>query len=207
MGVPFPGVDVRVAADGEVLVRGAGVMRGYYRDEDATRAAIDAEGWFHTGDVGQLDAEGRLSISHRKKEILVTSGGKNISPLRIEEELLRSAFITQACAIADGRNFVSALLVPNLEAVAAHLRQKGMRALPRAEMASLPAVLELIEHEIGRANAQLPHYETVRRFALVADEFTPGNGLLTPTLKLRRQPIEKAYQSVIDLMYSPSAEA
>jgi long-chain acyl-CoA synthetase len=202
VGEPFPGLEVKIADDDEILVRGASVMRGYWLDEAGTREVIDADGFFHTGDLGSLGEDGLLSIHRRKKEILVTSGGKNIAPVHIEAELQKSPLVSQACAIGDGRNFVAALLVPNLEVLAQRLRAEGETLPPPAQLPSFAPALALLQREVDSCNQRLAHYESVRRFALVPEEFAIDNGLLTPTLKMKRGPIAERYAAVIDGLYA-----
>jgi len=180
VGKVFPGMELRIAADGEVLVRGPLVMRGYYKDAERSAEALDAEGWMHTGDIGELDADGFLKITDRKKELIITSGGKNISPALIEYELQRHPLIGQACAIGDKRNYVTALIVLDPEVTPAWARAHGIDAA---------------------ANSHLARVEQVRRFRVLPNEWTADSGELTPSLKRRRRVIVDRYTQEIDDLY------
>ncbi len=205
VGEPLPDIEVRIAADGEILVRGPCVMKGYWRNEPATREAIDDEGFFHTGDLGTFGRDGLLAVTGRKKEIFVTSGGKNIAPVHVEGALEASPLIAQACAIADGRKFVSALIYPEPAELERRLRARGVAVPGPEELPRSAEVLAIVQAEIDAANEKLPHYETVRRFALLPEELTIANGLLTPTLKMKRARIEQRYADVIEQLYRTPA--
>jgi long-chain acyl-CoA synthetase len=204
VGTACPGVELRLADDGEVLVRGPLVMRGYYRDLARTADALDADGWLHTGDVGTLDARGLLRIVDRKKELIITSGGKNVSPAMIESLLQRHSLIGQACAIGDRRNYVTALLVLDGEAAPAWARQHGIDAGSLAELAVHPKVLAETARGVRAANDHLARAEQVRRFTLLPGEWTAETGELTPTLKRRRLVIAERYAGEIDRLYGPA---
>lgn len=201
VGRAFPGIEVRLAADHEVLVRGPLVMGGYYKDPELTVATIDADGWLHTGDVGALDGDGFLRIIDRKKELIITSGGKNVSPALVEHELQRHPLIGQACAVGDRRNYVTALLVLDQETAAAWARSQGILFDSMAGLAAHPAVLAEVERGVLAANKRLARPEQVRRFALLPDEWTAQSGLLTPSLKRRRSVIIDRYASEIEALY------
>jgi long-subunit acyl-CoA synthetase (AMP-forming) len=202
VGKAFPGVELRVADDGEVLVRGPLVMRGYYKDPDLTAQTIDADGWLHTGDIGKLDADGYLKITDRKKELIITSGGKNISPALIEYELQRHPLIGQACAIGDRRNYVTALIVLDPEAAPAWASEHGIQSSSLAELATHPEVLAEIERGVAAANSHLARAEQVRRFRVMPSEWTAETGELTPTLKRRRRVIVDRYAPEIEQLYA-----
>jgi long-chain acyl-CoA synthetase len=202
VGKAFPGVELRIADDGEVLVRGPLVMRGYYKDPDLTAQTIDAGGWLHTGDVGELDADGYLKITDRKKELIITSGGKNISPALIEYELQRHPLIGQACAVGDRRNYVTALLVLDPDVAPAWASAHGIEAASLAELAAHPGVLAEIERGVAEANSHLARAEQVRRFRMLPSEWTAETGELTPTLKRRRRVIVDRYTTEIDQLYA-----
>ena len=204
VGAACPGVELRLADDGEVLVRGPLVMRGYYRDLAGTADALDSGGWLHTGDVGTLDADGQLRIVDRKKELIITSGGKNISPAKIEALLQRHPLIGQACVIGDRRNYVTALLVPDGEAVPAWAHRRGIRAGSLADLAGHPQVLAEAEQGVRATNEHLARVEQVRRFTLLPAEWTAETGELTPTLKRRRRVIAERYAGEIDRLYGPA---
>ena len=201
VGTAFPGVEVRVADDGEVLVRGPLVMGGYYKDPELTMATIDADGWLHTGDIGELDADGFLKIIDRKKELIITSGGKNISPALVEYELQRHPLIGQACAVGDRRNYVTALLVLDPEATPAWARAHGIAFDSLADLATQPEVLAEVERGVATANSHLARPEQVRRFTLLPTEWTTQSGELTPTMKRRRRVIIDRYAKEIEELY------
>ena len=203
VGTACPGVEVRLAGDGEVLVRGPLVMRGYYRDLAQTAGTLDQDGWLHTGDIGTLDADGFLTIVDRKKELIITSGGKNISPVLIESLLQRHPLIGQACAIGDRRNYVTALLVLDGEAAPVWAQQHGVRTADLAELAAHPQVLADVAAGVRRANQGLARVEQVRRFTLLPAEWTAETGELTPTLKRRRRVIAERYAADIQRLYGP----
>jgi len=202
VGKAFPGIELRVADDGEVLVRGPLLMRGYYKDPDLTAQTIDADGWLHTGDIGKLDADGYLKITDRKKELIITSGGKNISPALIEYELQRHPLIGQACAIGDRRNYVTALIVLDPEVAPAWAGAHGIQSSSLAELAAHPEVLAEIERGVAAANSHLARVEQVRRFQVLPNEWTAETGELTPTLKRRRRVIVDRYAPEIDQLYA-----
>jgi long-chain acyl-CoA synthetase len=203
VGTACPGVEVQLAGDGEVLVRGPLVMRGYYRDLARTADTLDRDGWLHTGDIGTLDADGFLTIVDRKKELIITSGGKNISPVLIESLLQRHPLIGQACAIGDRRNYVTALLVLDGEAAPVWAQQHGVRTGDLAELAAHPQVLAEVAAGVRRANQDLARVEQVRRFTLLPAEWTAETGELTPTLKRRRRVIAERYAADIERLYGP----
>ena len=199
VGRPLAGVELRLADDGEVLLRGAAIMAGYRGQPEATREAIDADGWLHTGDVGALAPDGALTIVDRKKEIIITAGGKNIAPARVESELkAASPLIAHACAIGDRRPCLTALLV--LDTAAA--RAVGAAdAVTAAELARDPDVLAAVEAAIATANARLARVEQIKRFTLLGDEWRPGGAELTPTQKLRRRAVLSRYAAEVEELY------
>ena len=202
VGRAFPGMELRIAGDGEILVRGPLVMRGYYKDPDQTAEAVDADGWLHTGDIGELDADGYLKITDRKKELIITSGGKNISPALVEYQLQRHPLIGQACAIGDRRNYLTALIVLDPEAAPAWASAHGIPSSSLAELATHPEVLAEIERGVAAANSHLARAEQVRRFQVLPNEWTAETGELTPTLKRRRRVIVDRYAAEIDQLYA-----
>jgi len=201
VGKAFPGMEVRIADDGEVLVRGPLVMRGYYKDPERTAEALDGSGWMHTGDIGELDADGFLRITDRKKELIITSGGKNISPTLIEYQLQRHPLIGQTCAFGDRRNYVTALIVLDPEVAPAWARAHGVPAASLAELSSDPDVLAEVERGVAEANSHLARVEQVRRFLVLPSEWTAESGELTPTLKRRRRVIADRYAADIEQLY------
>jgi long-chain acyl-CoA synthetase len=200
VGPIVPGVEVRIAEDGEILVRGPNVMKGYFRDEAATRAAIK-DGWFATGDIGLIDPDGFLKITDRKKEVLKTSGGKMVAPQPIENLLKTDRFISQAVLIGDRRKFISALVVPNHAWLESYAKLKGIPYTRVEELLENPRIVDLMRRRIEAKMAGLPSYETIKKFRLLPREMTPESGELTPTLKVKRRIVEKKYASEIESMY------
>ncbi|WP_187365622.1 AMP-dependent synthetase/ligase [Trebonia kvetii] len=201
VGTAFPGMEVRIAEDGEVLVRGPLVMAGYYKDPELTMATIDAAGWLATGDIGEMDADGFLKIVDRKKELIITSGGKNISPAQVEYELQRHPLIGQACAVGDRRNYVTALLVLDPDTAQAWARAQGIAFESLADLAADPAVLAEVERGVAEANSHLARPEQVRRWRLLPAEWTAQSGELTPSMKRRRRVIVDRYAREIESLY------
>jgi len=198
VGRPLRGVELRFADDGEILVRSAGVMKGYWQNPAASRECLDAGGWLRTGDIGRLDAEGYLFITDRKKDLLVTSGGKNVAPLPIEGRLSSNGLIAQAVVVGDGQPHLAALLVPDFDRLAEDLGQPG---LAPAELIELPAARQRIDEILRPINAELAEHERVRRFALLASELTIDSGELTPTLKIKRRVVTQHYREQIAALY------
>jgi long-chain acyl-CoA synthetase len=201
VGCAYPGIEVRLAEDGEVLVRGPIVMRGYYRDPEKTAEAIDAGGWMHTGDIGTIDGDGYVRIVDRKKELIITAGGKNLSPANVEHLLRQHPLVGQACAIGDRRPCVTALLVLDGEMAPVWARQHGIEATTLAELSRHPEVVAEVQRGVDAANEHLARVEQVRCFTLVPAEWTPQSGELTPTLKMRRRVIVERHGAEIEAMY------
>ena len=204
VGRPVPGTEVKIAADGEILVRGPGVMAGYYRDPRAT-AEVMEEGWFRTGDVGSLDEGGRLRITARKKDLIVTSGGKNIAPQPIESALQSTGLVAQAVVVGDGRKFISALIAPDRDALARLCHRLGLLAAPVEDAIQHPDIVAAYESAVREACQEFAPYERVKKFALLPKELTIHDGELTPTLKVRRRVIEERYAAEIEAMYRGGA--
>lgn len=207
VGPILPGVEARIAADGEILARGPNIMRGYWNKPDATAEAIDAEGWLHTGDIGYLDADGFLFITDRKKDIIVTSGGKNVAPQPLEARLGTTPLIAQAVLIGDKFPYLVALIVPNFENLEQHLQEQGVKGLDRQAMADHPRTQAAIGAVIKGLNADLPMHERIRRFSVLAREFSLEEGELTPTMKVRRRVIAERYHDRIEAMYLKTQRA
>ncbi|HDQ99609.1 MAG TPA: long-chain fatty acid--CoA ligase [candidate division WOR-3 bacterium] len=201
VGKPFPGVEVRIAADGEILVRGPNVMKGYLNKPEETAKVIDRDGWFHTGDLGRFDDHGNLIITGRIKEIIVNSYGKNIAPVPLEQAMVGSKYIEQAMVIGDRRPHLTALVVPSRLVLEDHARAEGIGAGSFEHLLAEPRIRALYEAEIARTLANFAQYEQVRAFRLIPEPFTVENGLLTPTLKLRRPRVELAYRNEIEQLY------
>jgi long-chain acyl-CoA synthetase len=202
VGPPIEGVEVKIAEDGEILTRGPHVMKGYYRKPEATAEAIDKDGFFHTGDIGHLDADGFLVITDRKKDILVTSGGKNIAPQPIENRLKTDKFFTEVVMIGNKRNFPAALVVPNFEVLEAWAKGQGVAFAGREELVSRPEVVSFYTTRVGELLPELAQYEKIKKLTLLTREFTVDSGELTPTLKVKRRVIEQNYKDLIDRMYA-----
>jgi long-chain acyl-CoA synthetase len=204
VGLPLEHVEVKIAEDGEILTRGPHVMKGYYRKPEATAEAIDGDGWFHSGDIGFLDADGCLVITDRKKDIIVTSGGKNIAPQPIENRLKTNKFFSEVVMVGNRRNFPAALVVPNFEALEAWAKQGGASVASREELVRRPEVLAHYRRLVDEMTADLAQFERIKKIALLTKEFTQESGELTPTLKVKRRVVEERYKQTIDAMYEGS---
>ena len=198
VGPPLPNLEVRIADDGEVLARGPNLMRGYFERPDQTQAVI-VDGWFHTGDVGALDDNGYLSITDRKKELLVTSGGKKIAPQPIEERLRAHPLVNEAMLVGDRRHFPAALIAPNFHALATQLRIDENVVRSRVGAGEVRALYQSIVDDVNRHLAQ---FERIKKFVLVPEEFSVATGELTPTLKIKRRVVVEKYKDVIEAIYS-----
>ena len=201
VGKRFPGVEIKIADDGEVLVRGPLVTGGYYKDPERTKESLDAHGWLHTGDVGELDADGYLKITDRKKELIITSGGKNISPALIEYQLQRHPLIGQAVAIGDGHNYITALIVLDPETAPVWAKEHGIESSSLEELAVHPDMLAEVQRGVDEANEHLARAEQVRKFRVLGREWTSDTGELTPTQKRRRKVITERYATEISQLY------
>jgi long-chain acyl-CoA synthetase len=205
VGRPIPGVEVKIAEDGEILTRGPHVMKGYYNKPEATAEVIDREGWFHTGDVGLLDGDGFLVITDRKKDIIVTSGGKNIAPQPIENQLKTHPLIAEIVMIGNRRNFASALLVPNFANLEKWAQAAGLAYAGREELVCKREVVALYEDTVKELGSELAKFEQIKRVTLLPREFSLEAGELTPTLKVKRRVVEQKYKELIDRMYEVDA--
>jgi long-chain acyl-CoA synthetase len=199
VGELLPGVEVKIAPDGEILTRGPHVMRGYFHKPEDTREAIDPEGWFHTGDIGELDEAGYLRITDRKKDIIVLANGKNVSPQPIEAALKSSPYIQEAVLIGDKQPTVTALIVPAFDRLRAHARENSLPTEPKA-LVQHPETRRLIKGEIDRHSTHLADFERIKRFTMLDHEFSIDGGELTPTLKLKRRVIAEKYADQIAAM-------
>jgi long-chain acyl-CoA synthetase len=200
VGPPGPGIEQKVASDGEILFRGRNVMKGYYKMPDETAATITEDGWLKTGDLGEIEDDGFLRITGRKKEILVTSGGKNIGPAAIEGHLTTSRYIHQVCVVGDRRHYLTALITLEPEAISAYAARHQVAFGSVDELGQHPAIQKLIETEIAERNKSLAPFETIKKFTIVP-EFTMDNEMMTPTLKLRKSIILDRFKDPIDAMY------
>jgi long-chain acyl-CoA synthetase len=202
VGRALPGTEVRIAGDGEILVRGRGLMRRYHNRPEATAEAIDSDGWLHTGDIGELDAEGFLKITDRKKDLIKTSGGKYVAPQAVERGLaMLCRFVGQVLVHGNSRKFCSALITPNEAEVRAWAEQAGLGSKPIAEIVENERMRSVIQAAVDELNARLPKHEAIRRFALLPAEFTVESGELTPSLKLKRRLVEQKYAALLDSFY------
>jgi long-chain acyl-CoA synthetase len=200
VGKPAPGVEVTIATDGEILTRGPHVMKGYYNKPDATREAIDPEGWFHTGDIGEL-RDGFVAITDRKKDIIVTAGGKNIAPQPIESMIKTDKYVSQAVVIGDKRKFPAVLVVPNWDQLERWAKIKNLLWTERSQLLAMPIVQAKMEKEVFGKLGGLAHFETPKKVVLLEHDFSVERGELTPTLKVKRRVIDKTYREAIDQLY------
>ena len=201
VGKAIPNVDIRIAEDGEIEVRGPNVMQGYYNKPEETRAVFTSDGWFKTGDIGTLDKDGFLRITDRKKELFKTSGGKYISPQPIEQAIKGSRFVNQVVLIGAERKFPAALIVPVWEQLESYCKLKGIEFKSRNELCHHPRIINLIERQIDALTPNLAKYERIKKVALLENEFTIEGGELTPTLKVKRRVIDDKYRDVIEKIY------
>ena len=201
VGRPIEGVEVRIAPDGEILTRGPHVMKGYYNKPEATAEVLSADGWFHTGDIGVIDSDGFLKITDRKKDIIVTAGGKNIAPQPIENRVRASKFVANAVMLGDKRKFPIMLVVPDLPTLRAWAQAKGLGFADDASLIALPEAGDKIEREVKKALRDLAHFEMPKKVLLVQRDFSIETGELTPTLKVKRRVVERNYQMQIEALY------
>jgi long-chain acyl-CoA synthetase len=202
VGMPIRNVSVRIADDGEIEVKGPGVMSGYYHKPEATRDAFTPDGWFRTGDIGHLDNDGFLVITDRKKELFKTSGGKYIAPSPIEQLIRSSRFVSQAVLIGNERKFPAALIVPNFEMLESYARLKELDARTPEEFCRHPRIIDLFARQLHSLTEDLSQYERVKKFALLERELSIEEGELTPTLKIKRRVVDERYAHLIDEIYT-----
>ena len=201
VGRPMEGVEVAIAEDGEILTRGPHVMKGYYKMPEATREAIEPDGWFHTGDIGALDEDGFLSIIDRKKELIVTAGGKNVAPAPIENRVVSHPYVNQVVMLGDRRKFPILLIVPNFDALEGWARAESITFANRDELVRDSQVISFMEGEVLGSLGDLARYERPKKVGMLARELTIDAGEITPTLKVRRRVVEEKYQEFIDSLY------
>ncbi len=201
VGPPIPGVEVAIAEDAEVLIRGPNVMLGYHGRPEETAEVLDPEGWFHTGDLGSLDPDGFLRITGRKKDLIVTAGGKNVAPQKIESALKAHPLISQVLVHGDRRKYLTALIALDEAAAAAFAEREGlaMRSLPG--LAAEPAVVAEVAAAVERVNRTLAPYETIKRHAILDYELSEAGGELTPSLKVKRRVLEERHAAILDGFY------
>ncbi len=202
VGYAIPGGEVKIAEDGEILYRGPNVCMGYYKNEEATRELIDDEGWLHSGDIGVMDSDGFVTITDRKKDIIITAAGKNIAPQVIEQKLKFSPWVSQAVVIGDRRKFVSALITLDEPAVRQFAEQKSIAFGSFEELTRHPDIVGLIEAHVAEVNQELANVEQVKQFRILPEDFSVENGTITPTMKIKRKPINERYSDLIEEMYA-----
>ncbi len=205
VGKPLPGTEIRIAEDGEILVRGPQVMKGYFELPEETREVMTEDGWFRTGDVGELDEDGFLRITDRKKDIIVTAGGKNVAPQPIENRLKENRFVDQPVLVGDRRKFLSLLLVPDFDNLEAWAREKGLPTANRRELLEEPGVQSLLEEEVFGELGDFSRVEIPKKIVLLDEEFSIEDGTLTPTQKVKRRVVDERYGEVIDALYEEAA--
>ncbi len=204
VGRPLKNLEVRIAEDGELWVRGPSIMKGYYKMPEKTREVLTEDGWFATGDIARQDEEGYLFITDRKKELLVTAGGKNVAPQPIENALKMNKYVIQAVLLGDRKPYITALIVPNWDNVIEYAKSKGVDKIDPRALCGEPVVRHLFKNVIDRTNADLSRYEQIKRCKLLPKELTQEDGELTPTLKVKRRVILKKYADLIEALYAPS---
>ena len=202
VGPAFPGVEVRIAADGEILLRGRNIMKGYYKLPEQTAEAIDADGWFHTGDIGEIDEDGYIRITDRKKDLLKTSNGKYIAPAALENALKANAIISQVVVIGDNRKFVSALITVAEDNARQIAKDKNLAFKDYADLVAKPEIREAVQSALDKLNAGLPSYEAIKKFAILPADFSQETGELTPSLKVKRKFANQKYKEILDGFYA-----
>jgi long-chain acyl-CoA synthetase len=201
VGPPLPGFEIRIAEDGEILVRSGTVFQGYFKDPEATAEVLSQDGWLRTGDIGELDEDGFLRITDRKKDILVTAGGKNVAPQNIENDLKTSKYVSQALVVGDRRPYVAALITLDPVELARWAEEHGLDG-DHASLAQDPRVHELVQGIVDGANRERSRFEQVKRFVILPRDFTMEHGELTPTLKLRRRAVLEHFPDEVDALYA-----
>ncbi len=205
VGQALPGTEVKIASDGEILIRGPGVMKGYYANPEATAEVLEKDGWFHSGDIGEIDAEGNVRITDRKKDIIVTAGGKNVAPQNLENVLKTHPIISTAMVHGDKRPYLTVLICVNEENAKKLLTEKGLPVGSYLEIAGRPEIREAVQKAISQVNSEQPPYNTLKKFHLMDHDFTQESGELTPTLKVKRKFCTSKYASLLDGMYESKA--
>ncbi len=206
VGPAVPGTEIRIAEDGEVLVKGPGVMRGYHNDPEKT-AEVIVDGWFHTGDIGKLDADGYLTITDRKKDLMKTSGGKYVAPSKVESVLAATIpYLSQVVAVGDGRKYISVLLTMDRDNLAKWAARHGKEGMAYGELVKLPELRETIQRYVDEANTKLERWETVKKFAILPQEFSVDDGGVTPNMKIRRAAVTQRFTDIVAGLYSDEIE-
>jgi long-chain acyl-CoA synthetase len=201
VGQPLDNIEVKISEQGEIIAKGPSIMQGYYKSPEATAEAIDSEGYFHTGDRGEIDAEGFLRITGRVKELFKTSMGKYISPSMIENKMLESPFINSIIVVGEGQKFAGALIVPNFDQLTLWCRENNLNFINNELMIKDKAVMAMMRKEVERINKSLGDYERVQKFELLSSDFTAEKGEVTSTMKLRRSAIQEHYKETIERLF------
>jgi len=201
VGKPVVEVEVRIGEKSEIQVRGPNVMKGYWRRPEATAAVFTDDGWFKTGDVGEIDPDGLLRVTDRIKDLIITSGGKNIAPANIEMQVGKDHYIEQIAVVGDGRRYIGALIMPSFEALEAWASEKRIAFADRAELLRNSKVVEFLRERIQRQSGGLASFERIKRFHLLENGFSLKAGEITPTLKIKRKVIQERYKEIIDRLY------
>ncbi|MCX7830677.1 MAG: AMP-binding protein, partial [Acidobacteria bacterium] len=204
VGKPLENVEIKIDNDGEILAKGPNIMKGYFKDEKATGEVFTENGWFKTGDIGHFDEEGRLFITDRKKELIVTAGGKNVAPQVIEAVLKENKYVNQAVVIGDQKPYLTVLIYPHWENVKAYAERKMVDFRSTSELINHPQIMHLFDNVLKRANAKLSRFEQLKGVRLLENEMTIESGELTPTLKVKRRVILQKYKDLIESMYENS---
>jgi long-chain acyl-CoA synthetase len=202
VGQPLPGTEIRIASDGEIQARGPQIMKGYFGKPEATAEVLDSDGWFRTGDIGEIDGDGFLKITDRIKNLIVTAGGKKVAPAPIENAAATSPYVAQVLMIGDKRPFPSLLVVPDFTNLAGWAADQGIGDQSPAALAKHPRVIDLLNREVLSKLTELARYEMPKKIAIIPDEFTVESGELTPSLKIKRNVVERNYKDVIERIYS-----
>jgi long-chain acyl-CoA synthetase len=203
--MPLPNIELKLAEDGELLVRGPSVFAGYWQKTAATAECFDSDGWFYTGDIARFDADGFLYITDRKKELLKTSGGKLVAPQPIENKLKNSVLVAHAALVGDRHKFICALIAPNFVALEEWAKQHGVQSQSRQELIADGQVIALYAEIVRQVNGTLANFETLKRFRVVGEEWTQESGELTPSMKLKRRVLTERYAAVIAELYADEA--
>jgi long-chain acyl-CoA synthetase len=208
VGPPIPGLEVRIAEDGEVLMRGPNIMEGYHKNPEATKEAIDPDGWFHTGDIGFLDEGGHLRITDRKKDLMKTSGGKYVAPTKVEAALMANVpYISQAVAVGDGRKYIGALLVMDPDSLMRWGKNHGYPKASYAELTQLPQIRVSLDRFVNKANTHLEKWETIKRYAILDHELTVETGAVTESLKIKRNRVIESHRDIVDSLFDDIEES
>lgn len=204
VGIPFSHFEIKFGDDGEIICRGESVFKEYYKEPETTKEVIDEDGWFHTGDLGSFDEDGYLSITGRKKDIIITAGGKNVAPQKVEAALLESKYINQAVILGEGEKYLAALVIPDQSEVKLYLEDKGLAYDPAQQFCDNKDIYELIEREVAKYNLELDLHEQIKAFHLLDKELTIDSGELTPTLKVKRNVVRENYKKIIPSLFNRS---